>query len=274
MLGLLEDTDRIADDGENDMAGWKIKLDLLYQTKSTRMKKIFKEEEDDCGDYNSGNTPPAHLLNLRILYIPTAMYALRPDSTSTPGKQRGRNRADGKKRRTEIIRLLAGLFEQARLVNSSEDDADAEKGRCTLRGQEEPLLAIRTVTLDFDDGSIKQPELVTLGGGGIDTASGGNRDNKIVTKENAFPESGKDAIREWKPHLIYVQGGNTFWLQHCMEKGEWAQDIIDACCQSDDSSFSAVYCGVSAGAILAGESMQTACWKVCYNIFQLFGNYR
>ena len=80
-----------------------------------------------------------------------------------------------------------------------------------------------------------------------------------------FSQSGKEAIREWKPHLIYVQGGNTFWLHHCMEKGDWTKDLTDACCcYSDDaSSFSAVYCGVSAGAILAGQSMQTACWKVC-----------
>mmetsp|Transcript_53223 Transcript_53223/g.57767 ORF Transcript_53223/g.57767 Transcript_53223/m.57767 type:complete len:140 (-) Transcript_53223:584-1003(-) len=92
-------------------------------------------------------------------------------------------------------------------------------------------------------------------------------------------KSGKEAIREWEPHLIYVQGGNTFWLHHCMEKGDWTQDLIDACCcNSNDatntdqdssplppsllSPFSAVYCGVSAGAILAGQHLQTASWKV------------
>jgi len=86
-------------------------------------------------------------------------------------------------------------------------------------------------------------------------------------------QTGKAAIRDWKPHLVYVQGGNTFWLYHCMEKGDWTQDLIDACfTKSDDgaspsssssssTSFSSVYCGVSAGAILVGESMQTACWK-------------
>ena len=58
-----------------------------------------------------------------------------------------------------------------------------------------------------------------------------------------------------------------------MEKGDWTKDLTDACFynpnkdddddeKSSPSSFSAVYCGVSAGAILAGESMQTACWKV------------
>lgn len=100
----------------------------------------------------------------------------------------------------------------------------------------------------------------------------------VATTNN---KSGKEAIREWEPHLIYIQGGNTFWLHHCMEKGDWTQDLIDACCcNSNDAtntdqdssplstsllpSFSAVYCGVSAGAILAGQFMQTASWKVRY----------
>ena len=57
-----------------------------------------------------------------------------------------------------------------------------------------------------------------------------------------------------------------------MEKGDWARDLMDACgfdsnssrssSKNDEPSFSAVYCGVSAGSILMGESMQTACWKV------------
>jgi hypothetical protein len=61
-------------------------------------------------------------------------------------------------------------------------------------------------------------------------------------------------------------------LQWCVEKGDWTSDLIDACCfdlsssssssNIEESTFSAVYCGVSAGAILAGESMQTATWKV------------
>lgn len=76
-----------------------------------------------------------------------------------------------------------------------------------------------------------------------------------------------EALRGWKPHLIYVQGGNTFWLHHCMEKGDWADALIEACCSSpentdDERQSKAVYIGTSAGAILAGSSMQPACWKV------------
>jgi len=68
-------------------------------------------------------------LELRFLYIPTAMYALRRDSTNSPGIQRQRARADGKKRRNEIVNLLSHK----------------------LNGK----VSIRTVTLDLDDSSIK-----------------------------------------------------------------------------------------------------------------------
>jgi hypothetical protein len=49
-----------------------------------------------------------------------------------------------------------------------------------------------------------------------------------------------------------------------MEKGNWGECLIEACCRSekDENKSTAVYVGVSAGAILAGHSMQTACWKV------------
>eukprot|EP00531_Pseudo-nitzschia_arenysensis_P010044 CAMPEP_0116127462 /NCGR_PEP_ID=MMETSP0329-20121206/6852_1 /TAXON_ID=697910 /ORGANISM="Pseudo-nitzschia arenysensis, Strain B593" /LENGTH=420 /DNA_ID=CAMNT_0003621561 /DNA_START=149 /DNA_END=1411 /DNA_ORIENTATION=- len=184
-----------------------------------------------------------HSVHLRILYIPTAMYALRPNSTSKPGKQRGRNRADGKKRRNEIVQLLTSQLQDFCSSSNSET-----------------RFTVSTVTLDFDDASVKQPESVVVG---KDSEDGTNE-----IEEGSFPESGKEAIREWNPHLIYVQGGNTFWLHHCMEKGGWDEDLIAACCRAsstsssnDKAKFSSIYCGVSAGSILAGESMQTACWK-------------
>ncbi len=71
-------------------------------------------------------------LALRLLYIPTAMYALRQDSNNTPGKQRQRARADGKKRRNEIVELLSSQLGQH--------------------------VVIQAVSLDLDDGSVKQPE--------------------------------------------------------------------------------------------------------------------
>lgn len=148
----------------------------------------------------------------RVLYVPTALYALRPDSTNTPGKQRQRARADGKKRRDKIVKLAQDLVGAA--------------------GFE-----ILAVTLDLDDGSLKQPV--------------GSDDS---TK---FPKNGKEAFRSWKPHLLYIDGGNTFWLQHCVEKGSWSQDIIDVC----SGTTPAVFCGQSAGAILAGANLETAIWK-------------
>lgn len=64
-------------------------------------------------------------------------------------------------------------------------------------------------------------------------------------------------MSSWHPHLIYVEGGNTFWLQHCIEKGNYSQLIKDAC----KGDTGAVYCGKSAGAIVAGKHVATATWK-------------
>ena len=68
--------------------------------------------------------------------------------------------------------------------------------------------------------------------------------------------------------MIYVEGGNTFWLQHCLEKGNWAESLLEACTGSnqndiDNESYShqAVYIGKSAGAIIAGKFVETATWK-------------
>jgi hypothetical protein len=71
-------------------------------------------------------------LELRFMYIPTAMYALRKDSTNTPGKQRQRARADAKKRRNEIVELLSSQLGES--------------------------VTISAITLDLDDGSIKHAE--------------------------------------------------------------------------------------------------------------------
>jgi hypothetical protein len=93
-------------------SSWKQSLELL------RMQQQQQSQVGAC-------------LEVRLLYIPTALYSLRKDSTSTPGKQRQRARADGKKRRNEIVVMLQE----------------------NLKG-----LAISAMTLDLDDGSVKQPE--------------------------------------------------------------------------------------------------------------------
>lgn len=76
-------------------------------------------------------------VELKFLYIPTAMYALSPSSSNTPGKQRQRARADGKKRRDQVMKLLNEMF--------TENDDETTK------------LNICAITLDLDDGSLKQP---------------------------------------------------------------------------------------------------------------------
>jgi hypothetical protein len=91
---------------------------------------------------------PSNNLELRVLYIPTALYALRKDSTNTPGKQRQRARADGKQRRNELVQLLTNLLGDT--------------------------VSISAVTLDWDDGSVKQPECTAGGDGGATKQS--NRD--------------------------------------------------------------------------------------------------
>ena len=97
-------------------------------------------------------------------------------------------------------------------------------------------LSFQTITLDLDDDSLKQPE------GPVNSQ---------------FPKDGKEALSSWDPTVIYFEGGNTFWLQHCIDKGEYSQLIIDVCTGESGS----VYCGKSAGAIVAGNDVSTATWK-------------
>ena len=66
----------------------------------------------------------------------------------------------------------------------------------------------------------------------------------------AAPRDGAEALCDWAS-LVVVDGGNTFWLRHCMER--WLGTLRD---ESDG-----VYVGVSAGAICAGRHVDTALWK-------------
>jgi|AntRauTorckE5430_2_1112549.scaffolds.fasta_scaffold00556_2 hypothetical protein len=194
--------------------------DLMQNKEKTR-----KEKTDLMLEYMKGED-----LELKVLYIPTAMYALRTDSKNSSGKQRQRARADGKKRRNQLVEHIKDMF-----VASCDDE-------------DQPSLNVLAVTLDFDDGSIKQP-------------SGSEETSK-------FPQDGKEALTTWQPHVVYLEGGNTFWLLHCMEKGKegWMQLLKDACsCQGNQEVMEqrrpALYIGKSAGAIVAGKYVETATWK-------------
>ena len=218
------------------------------------MKEIYNFMEKTQSTFSS-SAPPTPTPTMKILYIPTAMYALRSDSNNSPGKQRQRARADGKKRRDKVMQYIYNEIFQSK-VN------------------------VAGVTLDLDDGSIKQP-IVLLP----------NNHNKVVDKDKDndptttttlsaatitttdsrsttdFPKSGHDAFTKWNPNIVYIEGGNTFWLQHCIEKGDWSKLLIDACCcrdddVNDDDNNTALYIGSSAGAIVSGQFVETATWKV------------
>lgn len=162
------------------------------------------------------------MTNIRVVYIPTAMYALRADSNNTPGKQRQRARADGKKRRNQFVNFINELFQEM--------DWD---------------VTTSAITLDLDDASLKQPS---------STPSDTTDDENTCS----FPTDGKEVLADWNPHICYVEGGNTFWLQHCIDKGHWSDLIVDTLVNNPTP---AIYIGKSAGAIIAGKKMETATWK-------------
>lgn len=163
--------------------------------------------EEKLSSWRLAGTPPL-CDKLRVVYIPTALYALRRDSTNTPGKQRQRARADGKQRRNRLVEFL-----QKEIVD----------------------IPIAIVTLDLYDGSMKQ-------------CSG--------CREDDLPKTGYELLDKWQPHMVYVEGGNTFWLHYCMEEGGWRRLLRQYVTQPGS-----VYCGKSAGAILAGTNINTAYWK-------------
>jgi hypothetical protein len=187
----------------------------------------------DDGDIDSWSNEVLRILLLtmphppraRVLYVPTAMYALDPRSTSTPGKQRQRARADGRKRRDKLVDLVGDLL-------TLDDDDDDDIG---IDGDLRRMPVLSS-TLDLCDGSLKHHI--------------GSNDASL------FPTTDVEALTSWRPHLVYVEGGNTFWLRHCMDEG-YASALRDACC---DGGY-AVYCGKSAGAIVAGMRVDTATWK-------------
>jgi len=186
----------------------------------------------------SSSSPLPLAAELRVVYIPTALYALRPESSSTPGKQRQRARADGKQRRDALVQLL---HEELPV----------------------PMLQVAAVTLDLDDGSVKQPVRSSNNSMSQKDELSASQQQQQQQQQRPFPETGLEALQEWNPHVVYVQGGNTFWLYHCLHKQpskndntNW-RDALQTLVQREDT----LYCGASAGAILAGASMETACWK-------------
>jgi hypothetical protein len=188
--------------------------DLAADTVGSILEECFSQPTTRT----STKSAQGGLLSVRVVYVPTAMYALRKDSTSTAGKQRQRARSDAKKRRDEVCGLISDLL------------SFGDSGHRTSR----KAISIDAVTLDWADGSLKH----------------------VACTGSPPPSNGRQALAGWRPHLVYVQGGNTFWLHHCVEKGGWSRVLADAL--RDGSAY---YCGSSAGAIVAGASMDPASWK-------------
>uniref|UniRef100_A0A7S2NTP8 Uncharacterized protein n=1 Tax=Leptocylindrus danicus TaxID=163516 RepID=A0A7S2NTP8_9STRA len=208
--------------------------------RSVRSRASSASDADDDHSASDTAATAAPPVTVRLLYIPTAMYALRADSTSTPGKQRQRARYDGKQRRKQVEELLYDMLNEhttgtATTLDTASDPASSTNNDSSAAASVN--VNILAVTLDLDDGSIKQPV--------------GSDD------PDDFPKDGEEALTDWSPHMIYVEGGNTFWLHHCMTKGGWADKIVAAC----SGPSGAVYCGKSAGAIIAGKHVETATWK-------------
>jgi hypothetical protein len=293
----------VVDNEEEDDDLWQSSLQLLYQKDTSPVSNPTT---------TTTSTTPTRVV-LRLVYIPTAMYAVRRDSNNTPGKQRQRARADGKQRRDAIVQLLHQLFtapppartttrtlnsrvvEEGATSSSSSKNSSSSTSTSTGPSSRNRLVEIHAVTVDFDDASVKQAEI-------SDSANSkprspppmpqkrpimqSNNQRKTTTNDvTHFPTSGMQALMSgndgdggWNPHLIYVDGGNTFWLYHCMQKNcttndnskdDWKHLLMQQISTLSSSSSSslcsstvpAVYCGNSAGAIILGASMETACWK-------------
>ena len=194
------------------------------------------------------------VLPLRLLYIPTAMYALRKDSLNTPGKQRQRARADAKSRRDTIVQYLQNLF----VHNPQNATTNAPPF----------TIDISALTLDLEDGSLKHPF-------GSTTVSSNKVNNKAITISKSDVNINITSfLYTYSPHIIYVDGGNTFWLHHCLRRNNncYWDALVQFCsnaqhnCKHNSTNSSplsslVLYCGQSAGAIVAGSCVETATWK-------------
>lgn len=249
LLNKLEEGDALSNENEsenenNHKRTRKENIDLM-------LEYMKKQTHGNLNVNESGAGQQVHL-ELKVLYIPTAMYALRADSDSSPGKQRQRARADGKKRRNQLVKHIEDMFTAADAAAEGDEAILTSTSSSTSSSTSTSSLNINvlSVTMDLDDGSIKQPS-------GSEDAS-------------KFPRHGKEALTSWHPHVVYLEGGNTFWLHHCMTNGDepWMQLLKDSTCTcassyrvGEEARRPALYIGKSAGAIVAGKCVETATWK-------------
>ncbi|CAM9270341.1 unnamed protein product [Phaeothamnion confervicola] len=165
-----------------------------------------------------------------LAYIPTA--ALCPNRTSDRplGQQRRKLRYEARRKCDEIATRLgvrAELLDLADYAISLQESSDA--------------VPVSGTTAHSS-------------GGGESGASAG----KSKSSGSSRSEKGQTALFRalYGAHSIYVDGGNTFYLQHFIRRTGFAAAIDELVRRRG-----AVYIGVSAGAIVAGRSASTALWK-------------
>jgi len=111
VLNLLEEVDGVLERGSSESTiGRAQRADRMLQWLLNRHEYRHDDTDNSNGSNNDTAREKTAPLELRLVYIPTAMYALRCDSTNTPGKQRQRARADGKKRRNELVSMVEKLM--------------------------------------------------------------------------------------------------------------------------------------------------------------------
>lgn len=219
-------------------------LNQLLEQLMNETQKVTSDEEE-------------LVLPLRLLYIPTAMYALRKDSLNTPGKQRQRARADAKSRRDAIVQYLQNVFihdAQNATTNSQPITVD-----------------VSALTLDIEDGSLKHPF------SSLNAYPSSMNGEAITISKNNININITSFLHTYSPHIIYVDGGNTFWLHHCLSRNNnyYWNALVNFCSNAQHNcrncehnsinplplTKSVLYCGQSAGAIVAGSYVETATWK-------------
>jgi peptidase E len=244
------------EEDNNNINSNKTIIDLLVAEPTSSTTQIQTNISTTSSHANTSQ-PPLVELPLRLLYIPTAMYALRKDSLNTPGKQRQRARADAKSRRDTIVQYLQSLFH-----NSDNPNKNTPIG-----------IHISALTLDVEDGSLKHPFCTTTtttaaassSSSPSSSANTNNKNNIITISKNNNNINITSFLHSYSPHIIYVDGGNTFWLHHCLRHNNnyYWDAIVQFCSKkaTTNNSKSVLYCGQSAGAIVAGSYVETATWK-------------
>jgi hypothetical protein len=153
-------------------SSWRRSWDRLNTLRRERLRTSGPSLKSSLSSSTlSSPSSPSVVVEIRVLYIPTAMYALRADSTSTPGKQRQRARADGRDRRNAMVDLLRqGLTEVRPLSFSSSSSSSSSinntnTDKVAVQDDDSVYMevdlappTVLAVTLDFDDGSVKQLE--------------------------------------------------------------------------------------------------------------------